>query len=313
MAGSNQCPSTVAYAGAAGEAEGGGRVAGHDHRHPIFCTRLPSATVPQITRLRFLREEKVMQWDPGPPPKIATLFDQAPLANYQANPARFRLEWGPIFYRGRLDGSAKVLVIGQDPSVNENVARRILVGDAGQRVQRYLGKLGLTRSYVMVNSILYSITGQFDREMQAFTDVPAVRQWRNSVLDSLATRKLKAVLAFGAAARHVVDTWPGAAALAAQGRVFYLLHPTARPESKVLADWSSKLREVSAKVPADPDGTRDLSPYAGSSFGPADLASIPLFDFSFGTPSWMGTGDTAARKTVSGKQAILWTAIGDEG
>jgi uracil-DNA glycosylase len=28
----------------------------------------------------------------------------------------FRLEWGPVFHRGRLDGSARVLVIGQDPA-----------------------------------------------------------------------------------------------------------------------------------------------------------------------------------------------------
>ncbi len=27
----------------------------------------------------------------------------------------FRVEWGPVFHRGRLDGSARVLLIGQDP------------------------------------------------------------------------------------------------------------------------------------------------------------------------------------------------------
>jgi hypothetical protein len=45
-------------------------------------------------------------------------------------PADFRTEWGPIFHRGRLDGSARVLVIGQDPSAHESIARRILVGEA---------------------------------------------------------------------------------------------------------------------------------------------------------------------------------------
>ena len=28
-------------------------------------------------------------------------------------PDQFRVEWGPIFHRGRLDGSARVLIIGQ--------------------------------------------------------------------------------------------------------------------------------------------------------------------------------------------------------
>src|SRR6478609_2370304 len=30
--------------------------------------------------------------------------------------ADFRTEWGPVFHRGRLDGSARVLVLGQDPA-----------------------------------------------------------------------------------------------------------------------------------------------------------------------------------------------------
>jgi len=51
---------------------------------------------------------------------------------------QFRVEWGPIFPRGRLDGSARVLIIGQDPAQHESVVRRILVGEAGRRVQAFL-------------------------------------------------------------------------------------------------------------------------------------------------------------------------------
>jgi hypothetical protein len=94
----------------------------------------------------------MMEWDPGPP-SISTIFEQAPLQAYQTNPQRFRLAWGPIYYRGRLDGTAKVLVIGQDPAADENVARRILVGDAGRRVQGLLTKLGLTRSYALGGAV----------------------------------------------------------------------------------------------------------------------------------------------------------------
>ena len=39
--------------------------------------------------------------------------------------ADFRVEWGPIFHRGRLDGSARILIIGQDPAQHEVVARRV--------------------------------------------------------------------------------------------------------------------------------------------------------------------------------------------
>ena len=43
----------------------------------------------------------------------------------------FRVEWGPVFHRGRLDGTARLLVIGQDPAQHEVIARRTLVGGRG--------------------------------------------------------------------------------------------------------------------------------------------------------------------------------------
>src|SRR5881394_1647126 len=74
-------------------------------------------------------------------------------------PGQFRVEWGPIFHRGRLDGSARVLVIGQDPAQHETVIRRILVGEAGRRLQGFLAKLGIATSYVCINTYLYSVFG----------------------------------------------------------------------------------------------------------------------------------------------------------
>ena len=59
-----------------------------------------------------------MEWDPGPPAVINTIFEQAPLNEYKGKPNRFRLEWGPMYYRRRLDGSAKLIVIGQDLNRN---------------------------------------------------------------------------------------------------------------------------------------------------------------------------------------------------
>jgi uracil-DNA glycosylase len=260
----------------------------------------------------------MMEWDPGPPPNIRTIFEAAPLAEYQGKPKRFRLEWGPHYYRGRLDGSARALIIGQDPAADENVARRILVGDAGQRVQGLLVKLGLTRSYIMVNSSLYCIFGQFDAELQAFMDLPSVTQWRNQLLTALAGPSLQVILAMGQAAQHVVDVWPGAAALNSEGRIFKLLHPTARPEPSVKQNWSGQLNAIAAKLTPDPDGHLDLSPYPSGSFSKQDLANIPLRDFGFGAPAWMGTGNMATRVQASkglpamakNNPSIIWSALG---
>jgi uracil-DNA glycosylase len=93
----------------------------------------------------------------------------------------FRTEWGPIFHRGRLDGSAKVLVLGQDPATHETITRRILVGEAGQRVQGLLARIGITRSYVMINTFLYSVYGQGGGARH--DDDPAIATHRNRWLD----------------------------------------------------------------------------------------------------------------------------------
>jgi uracil-DNA glycosylase len=39
-----------------------------------------------------------------------------------------------------------VLVFGQDPAQHETIARRILIGEAGHRIQGFLAKLGIERS-----------------------------------------------------------------------------------------------------------------------------------------------------------------------
>src|SRR5437764_10624598 len=145
-------------------------------------------------------------FDPGP---VAEPF--APLvAGYpgpETYPAdSFRVEWGPIFHRGRLDGSARVLVIGQDPATAEDIVRRILVGEAGHRVQGFLSKLGIDRSYLMVNTFLYSVYGQQGGERHAGD--PGIVSYRNSWLDAIfGSNQLDAVIALGSLADAAWKTW----------------------------------------------------------------------------------------------------------
>src|SRR3954465_15607935 len=95
------------------------------------------------------------EFDAGPPAPRAQHFADGP--SYAPQRSLFWYDWGPIFYRGRLDGSAKLLGIASDPGPTERIACRTLVGDAGQRVQGFLAKLGLTRSYVLVNAHAYAV------------------------------------------------------------------------------------------------------------------------------------------------------------
>src|SRR5689334_18556531 len=129
---------------------------------------------------------------------FVTLCDEAPDPSIFPS-SSFRIEWGPIFHRGRLDGTARILCIGQDPAQNEAIVRRILIGVAGHRVQGFLAKLGIDRSYVMLNAFLYSAYNQSSAKKHL--NDAAIAAYRNRWLSAvMASGSLEAVVAFGSLA-----------------------------------------------------------------------------------------------------------------
>ena len=214
------------------------------------------------------------------------------------------MNWGPIYYRGRLDGSAQVIIIGQDPAAVENGARRILVGSAGQRVQGFLRKLGINKSYVMVNTFLYGLKGQIDAEAKTISASATIKNWRNQLLDMLKTGQTQAVIAFGTGAHQVVDLWPGATGLF----VAKPLHPSFRDDAGLRANWNTIIPQILPHVTSE--AAPDLTPYVGNTFQKADLENTPPRDFPFGVPKWMGTGDMAWRTSPT---QIAWNALAAEG
>src|SRR5262249_48094389 len=118
---------------------------------------------------------------------------------------QFRVEWGPIFHRGRLDGSARVLIIGQDPAQHETIVRRILVGEAGRRAQGFLAKLGITTSYVFINTYLYSVWGSVKAATRKSPLLVGYRnQWIDAIMDG---GKVEAVVTLGTAAAEAWGFW----------------------------------------------------------------------------------------------------------
>lgn len=146
--------------------------------------------------------------------------------------ADFRTEWGPIFHRGRLDGTARVLILGQDPAQHETIVRRVLVGEAGQRTQGFLAKLGIDRSYVLINTFLYSVYGQ--QGGSKHKNDQGIIAYRNRWLDAIfANNKIEAVVALGALAHEAWQAWKNTA----NGKNYsppyaHITHPT-QPERLV--------------------------------------------------------------------------------
>lgn len=223
----------------------------------------------------------------------------------------FRVEWGPVFHRGRLDGTARVLVIGQDPAAHEAVARRILVGTAGRRIQGFLGKLGIDTSYVMVNTFLYSVYGQHGGTAHA-TDAH-IAEYRHSWLDALVgDNGIEAVISLGGLADTAFRTWrdaPGSAPYF--GAYHHMLHPTF-PDSatasgadpvqswaRLVDDWNTALTALHGAV--TPDTPRPLVRYdpaiaATGTLPPADLGVIPEADLPAGLPAWMRSDEPWAHR-----------------
>ncbi len=277
------------------------------------ATRLEEAfgidTVEEMARSRYFEHSRAIlagdgtpPFDPGPPPDWQEQFGQAPVQHYLGHPSgRFRIEFGPVYYRGRLDGTARVLVLGQDPSTNEILAHRIFIGHSGQRIQRVLAKLGIERSYVMLNTFLFSVHGQFDTELRNISEEPEVEGFRHECLDRLMDdNNIEAVLAFGVGARHAAQRWNG------QGNVpvFELTHPAAS-DNQVLASWNQHLPAMLAAVTPDAGAAADPTPWAAP-LGAADMAPIPAFDVPFGVPAFHLSGGGHSNR--NGNDQIVWTA-----
>lgn len=220
----------------------------------------------------------------------------------------FRIEWGPIFHRGRLDGSARLLIIGQDPAQNENIVRRILVGVAGQRTQGLLKKLGLTQSYVLINTFLYSVYGQAGGARH-ISDPPII-DYRNQWIDAIfKTSSIEAVIALGSLADRAWNAWKKSRINHPQHDLPYahVTHPT-QPESAsggdaakhslltaaLLAGWSAAIVSLAPAL-KHPDISPSGVPY-GSTWATDDIVPIPTIDLPAGIPGWMGNRDHWAQR-----------------
>ena len=257
----------------------------------------------------------MIEFDPG--------YDHQPFKSLVENfpdetvypPKDFRVEWGPIFHRGRLDGSAVVLVIGQDPAANETFVRRILVGVAGQRTQGLLAKLGIVRSYVLVNTFVYSVYGQGGGEKHR--NDAAIAAYRNQWLDALllGASRVRVVIALGGLAdsawQHYLSTQGGQSINVTYAAI---PHPTF-PESSsggnvnklkqntklMLQKWNLALAALKPAL-TTPDVNVALVPYADA-FAPGDLTDIPAFDLPAGLPGWMRGRDGWSKRTGSNAAA----------
>lgn len=255
------------------------------------------------------------EFDRGPSKAIASICLRCP---QPGEPKAFWTAWGPVFYRGRLDGSARLLCIASDPGPTERIAHRTLVGDAGQRVQGFLAKLGLTRSYLLVNAFPYALHPSWGMSADELLAEPEQKKWRNQFYDAVRPSSVEAVVAFGTNAQLALDMWTNRPNV----QVERVPHPSSRDEGKLLEDWHDAIARLRQKVTPDADGNAD-GPNHGSSFKEADYASIPRRDLPFGVPEFLGDdargrqghprhNNCVSRPSPDDGHTLIWTAPADE-
>ena len=168
------------------------------------------------------------------------------------------------------------------------------MGDAGQRVQGFLSKLGLTRSYVLVNAYAYALHPSRAPDARPLLSQNDHRRWRNKLYDMVSGSDLEAIVAFGGEAQAALDLWDDRPDVP----VFELPHPSSRNPDTLVNRWRAGIDDLRAIVTPDSDGD-PLPPNYGSKFREEDYARIPLRDLPFGVPEWFGDdswGRTAKRR-----------------
>jgi hypothetical protein len=244
----------------------------------------------------------------------------------------FRWHHGPMFFRGRLDGSARVLVVGQEGAQDESLSHRSFTGGTGARLQYLLRFLGFDRSYLFLNSFVYPIFGQYTQDLRPLAQDPRspVAAHRNRIFDkAVIDGDVRLVIAVGRAAKESVATWIAAhggtaepemldtaslGSLPDRVRAVGVLHPGGASGSTatIQADFARAIGRIGDWLQADPGWLpgdtgvpRDLT----APFPYSSLAS-PFRDFPFGTCPRLGSGGTSSNRSDDQRSIRLFSAAG---
>ena len=272
-------------------------------------------------------------YDPGPAKNRSwsRLFAETP--NYRSfgiamsGNEEFRWHFGPMFYRGRLgDSQVKVLVVGQEGAQDESLSHRSFTGGTGGRMQHLLTHLGITRSYLFLNTFVYPIFGQYDGLLPIIAQHPAspIAQHRRELFDyALDRNDVQLAIAVGRAAKESLASWveahggtadpdnlhlADASVISPNLRMVGVLHPGGAGKggavSAIIASFNAAINHVHqwitadpAWLPIDPGGVRATTPYTYSS------DPIPFRDLPYGVAWRLGRESTSSNRR-DGQTAI---------
>lgn len=245
----------------------------------------------------------------------------------------FRWHHGPMFYRGRLDGSAKVVVVGQEGAQDESLSHRSFTGGTGARMQHLLRHLGFDRSYLFLNSFVYPIFGQYTADLRPLAQdsrSPVVSH-RHRILDkAVLDSDARLVIAVGNAAKESIATWIAAhgghaqpdqlhnaslGSLPTRVHLVGVVHPgsaSGGSTAPIRADFTRAIARIKSWLEDDPNwlpGDPGMSRNLTAAFQYTS-AAIPFGDFPFGVCPRLGQGGTSSNRSDNQRAIRLFSAAG---
>jgi hypothetical protein len=184
------------------------------------------------------------------------------------------------------------------------------VGEAGRRAQGFLSKLGITKSYVFINALLYSVYGNGGSK---YVNKPAVKKYRKEWISGiLSSGNISAVVTFGQIAKKAWDQYIKDNSIERDITDENIMHPTF-PESaggskaeiaantkKMLKQWNGALSRLFPVILTKDIPEVTIAPY-GDILLPSDKTDIPSCDLPAGIPRWMYDDDGWATRGYPAK------------
>jgi len=271
------------------------------------------------------------EYDPGPPKnrRWPRLFAETPnyrgLGRAVVGKEAFRWHFGPMFYRGRLrDNAVRVVVIGQEGAQDESLAHRSFTGGTGARMQYLLNYIGITESYLFLNTFVYPIFGQYTPSLRwlAQDQASPIVQHRHEIFNYVLKAAKESVVTWvesrgGTCPQGAEDvSLCTGAALDPHTKIIGVRHPGGAGKggsvAAIIADFKAALAKIRQWMDADPDWlTPDPSgrrmfdqPYKYRS------APIPFRDFPYGFPLRLGRGGTSSNRRDRQRAIQIFSAGG---
>ncbi len=184
--------------------------------------RVPAGNVGGFTY--DARRGSPAEYDPGAPKDSKWLELYGSVPNYRSlgqkiiggPKEKFRWQFGPMWYRGRLgQNQVKTFIVGQEGAQDENISNRAFTGSTGTRTQKFLNHLGIWRSYLFMNTFVYTINGQLDSKNKSFAWMEQgltspIVEYRHKLFDYMIEQNAETVSLFmgvGAGGQSSLATW----------------------------------------------------------------------------------------------------------